>query len=114
MARRGVNKVFILGNAGNEPEFHETSAGNEVCKISVETSSAWTDKGTGQPVEKTEWHRVTCFGTLADRARQSLHKGSSVYVEGRNKDPRGKPSRFTRLSLRESGVLEERQLMIFV
>ena len=80
---RGVNRVIILGNLGNDPEVRATTTGSRVATISVATSESWTDKNTGQKQEKTEWHRVVFFNRLAEIVEQYLHKGSQVYVEGR-------------------------------
>jgi len=83
MASRGLNKVMIIGNLGNEPESRYMPSGSAVTNISIATSDSWRDKTTGEPQERTEWHRVTFYGKLAEIAAQYLHKGSQVYVEGR-------------------------------
>ena len=80
---RGINKVILVGNLGNDPEVRATTTGSRVARISVATSEAWTDKNTGQKQEKTEWHRVVFFSRLAEIVEQYLTKGSKVYVEGR-------------------------------
>ena len=82
MARRGINKVIILGNLGNEPETRYMPNGNAVTNISVATSESWKDKQSGQMQEKTEWHRIVFFNRLAEIAGEYLRKGSKVYVEG--------------------------------
>ena len=82
MARRGINKVIILGNLGNEPETCYMPNGNAVTNISVATSESWKDKQSGQMQEKTEWHRIVFFNRLAEIAGEYLHKGSKVYIEG--------------------------------
>jgi single-strand DNA-binding protein len=82
MASRGVNKVILVGNLGNEPETRYMPSGGAVTNISVATSEQWKDKQTGQPQERTEWHRVVFFNRLAEIAGEYLHKGSKVYVEG--------------------------------
>jgi len=82
MATRGVNKVILVGNLGNDPEVRQTPAGVAVTTISVATSESWKDKQTGQPQERTEWHRVVFFNRLAEIAGEYLKKGSKVYVEG--------------------------------
>ena len=79
---RGVNKVIIVGNIGQDPEVSALPSGGSVTNISVATSESWKDKQTGQPVERTEWHRVVFFNKLADIAAQYLRKGSKVYIEG--------------------------------
>ncbi len=78
---RGVNKVIILGNLGNDPDSHQTQGGLHVTKCSVATTKSWNDD-KGQRQEKTEWHRVVFFNRLAEIASQYLKKGMQVYVEG--------------------------------
>lgn len=80
---RGVNKVILIGNLGNEPEIRSTAAGALIATLSIATSESWRDRNTGQQQEKTEWHRVVIFGKLAEIAQQYLHKGSKVYLEGK-------------------------------
>jgi single-strand DNA-binding protein len=82
MASRGVNKVILIGNLGNEPDVRYTQNGDAMATISIATSEAWRDKNTGEQKEVTEWHRVVFFGKLAEIVKQYLHKGSKVYVEG--------------------------------
>ncbi len=82
MARRGINKVIILGNLGNDPETRYMPSGGAVTNISVATSESWKDKQTGQETERTEWHRVVFFNRLAEIAGEYLRKGSKVYIEG--------------------------------
>jgi len=79
---RGVNKVILVGNLGNDPEMKYMPSGGAVTNISIATSESWKDKTTGQPQERTEWHRVVFFNKLAEIAGQYLKKGSKVYVEG--------------------------------
>ncbi|WP_246506413.1 single-stranded DNA-binding protein [Kistimonas asteriae] len=80
---RGVNKIILIGNLGGDPETRYTPNGSAVCNLTVATSERWKDKQTGQPQEKTEWHRVVVFGKLAEIAGQYLVKGSKVYIEGK-------------------------------
>ena len=82
MASRGVNKVIILGNLGQDPEVRFMPNGSAVANITVATSESWKDKQTGEQKEKTEWHSVSLFGKLAEVAGQYLKKGSKVYIEG--------------------------------
>lgn len=82
MASRGVNKVILVGNLGNDPEHRTMPSGGSVTNISVATSETWKDKNTGQQQERTEWHRVVFFNRLAEIAAEYLRKGSKVYVEG--------------------------------
>ena len=79
----GINKVILVGNLGARPEVKYASNGNAISNLSVATSESWTDKSTGQKQEKTEWHRVSLFGKIAEIAGQYLDKGSKVYVEGK-------------------------------
>ena len=80
---RGVNKVILLGSCGQDPEVRFMPNGNAVCNLSLATSESWTDKQTSQKVEKTEWHRVSMFGKVAEIAGEYLRKGSQVYIEGK-------------------------------
>lgn len=83
MASRGVNKVIIVGNLGNDPDVkYSNGGGSPITRISVATSEQWTDKNTQQKQERTEWHRVVFFGRLAEIAGEYLRKGSKVYLEG--------------------------------
>ena len=77
-----INKVILVGNLGREPDIKYTGDGKAIANLAVATNESWTDKTTGQKVEKTEWHRVVIFGRLADIAQKYLHKGSKVYIEG--------------------------------
>lgn len=82
MASRGVNKVILVGNLGNDPEIRYLPSGGAVANITIATSESWRDKATGEQREKTEWHRVALFGKLAEVAGEYLRKGSQVYIEG--------------------------------
>lgn len=82
MASKGVNKVILIGNLGNDPEIRYMPNGGAVANISIATSESWKDKATGEQREKTEWHRVSIFGKLAEIAGEYLRKGSQVYIEG--------------------------------
>jgi len=79
----GINKVILVGNLGAKPELKYGASGNAIANLSVATSESWTDKNTGQKQERTEWHRVSMFGKLAEVAAQYTDKGSKVYVEGK-------------------------------
>ena len=78
---RGVNKVILVGNLGNDPETKYTQGGMAVTKVSLATTSVRKDK-EGNIQERTDWHRVTFFGKLGEIAGEYLRKGSQVYVEG--------------------------------
>ncbi|HGP6913621.1 TPA: single-stranded DNA-binding protein, partial [Vibrio cholerae O1] len=82
MASRGVNKVILIGNLGQDPEVRYMPSGGAVANITIATSETWRDKATGEQKEKTEWHRVTLYGKLAEVAGEYLRKGSQVYIEG--------------------------------
>ncbi|EGQ8406440.1 single-stranded DNA-binding protein [Vibrio parahaemolyticus] len=82
MASRGINKVILVGNLGNDPEIRYMPNGGAVANITIATSESWRDKASGEQREKTEWHRVVLFGKLAEVAGEYLRKGSQVYVEG--------------------------------
>ena len=79
---RGINKVILIGNLGNDPETKFLPSGGAVTNVSLATSESWKDKQTGQMQERTEWHRVVFFNKLAEIAGEYLKKGSKVYVEG--------------------------------
>lgn len=81
---RGVNKVTLLGTCGQDPDTRYLPNGTCVTTLSLATSDQWTDKQTGQKVEKTEWHRVVMFGKVAEIGGEYLRKGSQVYLEGKN------------------------------
>lgn len=80
---RGVNKVILVGNLGQDPEVRYMPNGNAVTNITVATSESWNDKQTGERQDKTEWHRVVMFRKLAEIAGEYLKKGSQVYLEGK-------------------------------
>lgn len=80
---RGINKVILVGTCGQDPEVRYLPNGTAVTNLSLATSEQWTDKQTGQKVEKTEWHRVSLFGKVAEIAGEYLRKGSQVYIEGK-------------------------------
>jgi single-strand DNA-binding protein len=79
---RGINKVIIVGNLGNDPDVKYAQSGTTITTISVATTEAWKDKQSGQQQERTEWHRVKFFGRLAEIAGEYLKKGRQVYIEG--------------------------------
>lgn len=80
---RGINKVILIGNLGQDPDCRTTPNGTTVAKINVATDESYKDKQTGQIVPRTEWHRVAFFNRLAEIARDYLRKGSKIYVEGK-------------------------------
>jgi single-strand DNA-binding protein len=80
---RGINKVIVVGNLGQDPETRYMPSGSAVTNLSIATSEAWKDKQSGESKERTEWHRVAMFGKLAEIAAEYLRKGSQVYIEGK-------------------------------
>lgn len=114
---RGINKVILVGNLGNEPETRTFPDGGSLTNISVATSESWKDKQTGQQQERTEWHRVTFNGRLAEIAAQYLRKGSKVYIEGslrtrKYQDKQTGADRYsTDIVAREMQMLDSRQDM---
>lgn len=80
---RGINKVIIVGNLGADPEVRYMPSGGAVANLSIATSDTWKDKQTGQPQERTEWHRVVLFNRLGEIAGEYLRKGAKIYIEGR-------------------------------
>ncbi|MBT7259358.1 MAG: single-stranded DNA-binding protein [Porticoccaceae bacterium] len=79
---RGVNKVIIVGNCGQDPETRFMPSGGAVTNLSLATSESWKDKNTGDQQERTEWHRVVFFNRLAEIAGEYVKKGSKLYIEG--------------------------------
>jgi single-strand DNA-binding protein len=82
MASRGVNKVILVGNLGNEPELRHTPNGSPVANFSIATTDSWTNKD-GQQETRTEWHRIVAWNRLAEICDEYLKKGRQVYIEGR-------------------------------
>jgi single-strand DNA-binding protein len=80
---RGVNKVILIGNLGQDPDTKYMPSGSAVTNLRIATSESFKDKETGQQQERTEWHSVAMFGRLAEIAGEYLRKGSQVYIEGR-------------------------------
>ena len=78
----GVNKVILIGNLGADPELRYTASGTAVAKFRIATSETFTDR-QGARQERTEWHRITAWGKLAEICGQYLSKGRQVYIEGR-------------------------------
>ena len=80
---RGINKAILIGNLGRDPEVRYTQEGRAVTNFSIATSEQWRDRTTNEQQERTEWHRIVCFGRLAEITGEYLHRGSKVYIEGR-------------------------------
>ena len=82
MANRGINKVILVGNLGQDPEVRYMPNGNAVANFSIATSESWKDKQTGENRDKTEWHRIVVFGKLAEIVGEYVKKGTQLYLEG--------------------------------
>lgn len=110
---KGINKVLIIGNLGQDPEVKYTPQGSAITNISVATSETWKDKQTGQAQERTEWHRIVFFNRLAEIAGEYLRKGSKVYIEGQLRtrkwqDQSGQDRYTTEIVAREMQMLDSR------
>ncbi|WP_275288825.1 single-stranded DNA-binding protein [Halomonas elongata] len=111
---RGINKVILIGNVGQDPEVRFTQGGTPVANIGLATSETWTDKNSGQKQEKTEWHRLILFRKLAEIAQQYVRKGSKLYVEGRLQtrkwqDQSGQDRYVTEIIVNDLQMLDSRQ-----
>lgn len=111
MASRGVNRVTIPGNLGNDPEVKHTNSGGAIANLTVATSESWNDKATGEKREAVEWHRVVLFGKLAEVAGEYLRKGSQVYIEGQLRtrkwtDQSGQEKYTTEIVVGMNGVMQ--------
>ncbi|EKM6438152.1 single-stranded DNA-binding protein [Cronobacter sakazakii] len=82
MSSRGVNKVILVGNLGQDPDVRYMPNGGAVTSLRLATSESWRDKQTGEMKEVTEWHSVVLYGKLAEVAGEYLRKGSQIYIEG--------------------------------
>ena len=113
MASRGINKVILVGNLGNDPEHRVLPSGGGVTNVSLATSESWRDKNSGEQQERTEWHRVVFFKRLAEIASEYLRKGSKVYIEGslrtrKWQDQSGQDRYTTEIVAREMQMLDSR------
>jgi len=79
---KSVNKVILVGRLGKDPELKYTASGTPFCRFSMATDDSWTDKGSGERQEKTEWHNIVVWDKLAEICNQYLTKGKLVYIEG--------------------------------
>jgi single-strand DNA-binding protein len=110
---RGVNKVILVGNLGKDPETKYMPSGDCVCNFSIATTESWKDKGSGEKIEKTEWHNIVMYRRLAEVAGEYLRKGSQVYIEGKLKtrkwqDKSGADRWTTEIEAREMQMLGAR------
>lgn len=106
----GRNLAIIVGRLGRDPEVKYLQSGTAVANFSVATSESWNDKQSGERKEQTEWHRITCFGRLAEIAGEFLRKGSKVYIEGslrtREWEKDGQKHYTTEINARELQMLD--------
>lgn len=79
---KSINKVILIGRLGRDPEMKYTSGGTPFCRFSIATDDNWTDKGSGEKQERTEWHSIVVWDRLAEICNQYLTKGRLVYIEG--------------------------------
>ena len=79
---RSINKITLIGNVGQEPEMKTTSKDTKLAKLSLATNHRWKDS-SGEAQERTDWHRLTCWGKLAEIVEEFVSKGDRIYVEGR-------------------------------
>ena len=112
MASRGVNKVIIIGNIGQDPEVRYTPGGNAVANLTIATSESWKNQ-QGQSQERTEWHRCVLYRRLAEIAGEYLKKGAKVYIEGRLQtrewqDQQGQKRYTTEIVVNEMQMLDSR------
>lgn len=110
---RGVNRVILLGNLGQDPEVRYMTNGEAVANFTVATSESWTDQ-QGQKQERTEWHRIVVYRKLAEIVGQFLHKGSKVYLEGKLQtrewtDQQGQKRYTTEIVCHEMQMLDSKQ-----
>ena len=113
MASRGLNKVMVIGNVGQDPEVRVMPSGGSVSTVSIATSESWRDKQTGENKEQTEWHRVVFFNRLAEIVGEYVRKGSKLYIEGslrtrKWQDQSGQERYTTEIVAREMQMLDGR------
>jgi len=108
---RGINRVILIGNVGNDPEVRFMPSGDAVANFNLATSEAWKDKQTGEKKERTEWHRCNVFGRMAEIVQQYVKKGSKLYVEGslhtrKWQDQNGQDRYSTEIKVRDMQMLD--------
>ena len=79
---KSINKVILVGRLGRDPELKYTASGTPFCRFSMATDDSWSDKGTGEKTERTEWHNIVVWDKLAEICNNYLTKGKMVYIEG--------------------------------
>ena len=110
---RGVNKVILIGNLGQDPELRYTGSGTAVCNFSLATTESYKDR-EGNQVENTEWHRIVAWARLAEICGEYLSKGRQVYIEGQLQtrqweDKDGNSRYTTEIKAREMQMLGSRE-----
>src|SRR6476646_5738200 len=105
-----INKVILVGRLGRDPEMKYTSGGTPFCRFSIATDDNWTDKGSGEKQEGTEWHNIVVWDRLAEICNQYLTKGRLVYIEGSLQtrewdDPEGNKKKITEVRARDMVML---------
>ena len=110
---KGINKVILIGNLGQDPEIRYTSGGMAIATLSLATSESWRDKQTGEQKERTEWHRCVLYRRLAEIAGEYLKKGAKVYLEGKLQtrewqDQQGQKRYTTEIVANEMQMLDSR------
>ena len=109
---RGINKVILIGNLGQDPETRYLPSGGAVTNVSLATTESWRDRESGEQRDRTEWHRVVFFRRLAEIAGEYLKKGSKVYIEGqlrtRQWEREGQKHYTTELVANEMQMLDSR------
>ena len=78
-----INKVFLIGNLGKDPEVRHLESGVAVCNFSIATGETYKDKNSGEKVTHTEWHNIVLWRGLAEVAEKYLKKGAKIYIEGK-------------------------------
>ena len=106
---RSLNKVMLIGNVGSDPEVASTPSGSRRAKVSLATNRRFQDRA-GEQQERTEWHRLTFWGKLADIVEQYVSKGDRLYVEGRieysqTQDDQGGTRYWTDIAVQEMVML---------
>jgi single-strand DNA-binding protein len=107
---KSVNKVILVGRLGRDPELKYTATGTPFCRFSIATDDSWTDKGSGERQERTEWHNIVAWDRLAEICNQYLTKGRQVYIEGSLQtrewdDPEGNKRKTTEVRARDMVLL---------
>ena len=80
---RGINKVILIGNLGQDPEVRYMPSGSAVVNLSLATTDSWRDKQSGEQQDRTEWHKLVFYAKLAEIVGEYLKKGAKIYIEGR-------------------------------